>query len=756
MPSSDPKLNTFLGVYTPTVLTILGVIMYLRLGWVVGNLGLAKTLAIVILANGITLITTLSFSAMATNTRVGVGGAYYIISRSLGLGVGGAVGLPLFLSQAVSVTLYAFGLAETFRFVWPELPLGITAAVIIVGVAALSFKGADIALRSQVPLLALVGLSLLALIVGVLFLRPPAEPLGPVFPSSINFWVGFAVFFPAVTGIMAGLSLSGDLAKPQRAIPLGALLATGTGFAVYLLIPVLLDAGAGPELLKSEPMVWSRIAPLGVLFILPGLWGAILSSAVGSMLGAPRTLEALARDHLSFRNSARLSGDAAIKAGIVVTLVIALVTVLLGDLNTVAPVVSMFFLTVYGTVNLVAAIEGLARDPSWRPRIRVPWPVSMAGALACAWVMFLISPLASIAAIAIEFGLWTVFARREQKANWGDARRGLYEAMIRWALVRLAYRPMNERNWRPHILTFVDDPEKRFSLVQFGDWFSQERGVVTVSELIEGDLGTDDINLEARRMKLQSFFDERDLTVFAETHVVNDVVEGMASVAQANGLGGLSSNTILLGWPRDPERMATFLEVTRRLARLRKSVVIGRADLERLPTWTRRRRVVVWWGGLHQNGDLMLLLAFLLTRNAEWRGAELRILTIASNEFARQSTEAYLHELLPKLRIEATVQVVQKPESLSVREVIRNHSAGADAVFFGLGEVSADHQKRMEYAARLNELAGDLPVVFFVKNSSLFVGKLVQADDVTTGQSTVPAKPKGVPPANPKPGPASP
>ncbi|NNE43612.1 MAG: hypothetical protein HKN12_05350, partial [Gemmatimonadetes bacterium] len=171
------KLGTFLGVFTPTVLTILGVIMYLRLGWVVGNVGLAGTLFIVLLANAITLITTFSFSAIATNTRVGVGGAYYMISRSLGLEFGGAIGLPLFLSQACSVTLYAFGLAEALRILWPGVPVQPTAFVIVTAVTFLAYRGAGMALKAQVPLMGLIVVSLAALAYGALGPDRAAEPV---------------------------------------------------------------------------------------------------------------------------------------------------------------------------------------------------------------------------------------------------------------------------------------------------------------------------------------------------------------------------------------------------------------------------------------------------------------------------------------------------------------------------------------------------------------------------------------------------
>ncbi|MBZ0267649.1 Na-K-Cl cotransporter, partial [bacterium] len=241
----DGKLGTMLGVFTPTVLTILGVILYLRMGWVVGQVGLARALLIVLLASSITFITTLSFSAIATNIRVGVGGAYYIISRSLGLEFGGAIGLPLFLSQALSVTLYAFGLAESFRILWPAVPVPFAAFAIIVGVAALAYRGADAALKTQVPLLGLIGVSLVALAIGAgrgtMFIGgAETQALADGTDPIAAFWVVFAVFFPAVTGVMAGLGLSGDLRDPVRSIPRGAIAAALVALVVYIIVPILL------------------------------------------------------------------------------------------------------------------------------------------------------------------------------------------------------------------------------------------------------------------------------------------------------------------------------------------------------------------------------------------------------------------------------------------------------------------------------------------------------------------------------------
>ncbi len=738
-PRKSSKLGTFLGVYTPTVLTILGVIMYLRFGWVLGHMGLARTLAIVVLANLITLITTLSLSAVATNARVGVGGAYFMISRSLGLEIGGAIGLPLFLSQAFSVTLYAFGLAESFKIVWSGLPVAPSALIIVILVGGLAFRGAGAALKSQVPIMVLIGLSLVALTLGALTGSAGDAPrLAASVPSGEQtFWVVFSVFFPAVTGIMAGLGLSGDLEDPRKSLPRGTLLATLTGFAVYLTVPVLLAAGADPQTLRSDPMVWARIAPLGAVLILPGLWGAIFSSAVGSMLGAPRTLQALATDQIAPRRLAAVSRDRGEPVlGLYVSLAIAAGAVFLGDLNTVAIVVTLFFLTVYGAVNVVAALESLSGDPSWRPGIRVPWQVSALGGAACLGVMMLINPLASVVAVAVELGLWTALKRRETRANWGDVRRGVYVALIRWALLRLATRRESARNWRPHILVFAERMERRLDLIRFASWFSQNRGLVTVCELRIGDVIEATGDPEERRVEIEAMLRREGLVGFAEVDYVSSVEAGIVSVAQANGMAGIESNTAMLGWPEDADRLAIFLRVIRRLERLRKSLIIGRVQPGGAAHRTEPRAVDVWWGGLQRNGDLMLLLAYLLTRNPEWREARIRILSIASNELMKAQTEHFLDRLIPEIRIAADIEVMVKPEAVAVRELIQERSASADLVILGLATPPEGEEE--QYARRLFELVEGLPSFFFVKNSSLFVGDLITGEEAPGLKVTLP------------------
>ena len=721
----DGKLGTFIGVFTPTLLTILGVIMYLRVGWLVGNMGLLLTLSIVVLANLVTLTTTLSFSSIATNRRIGIGGAYNIISRNLGLEIGGAIGLPLFLSQAFSVTLYAFGLAESLRFIWPGVPLVPAAFLIVLGIGILASRGSAIALKVQLPLLFLVALSMAMLVLGA-----TADPLPDVPPiaqstGEVGYWVAFAVFFPAVTGVMAGLGLSGDLRDPKASIPRGSIAAVLLGFAVYITIPIVLFLGADTEVLRDDPMVWARVAPLGAWLILPGLWGAIFSSAVGSVLGAPRTLQALALDHLAPKQLAHTMGPQNEPIlGLVVTMVIALGACLLGDLNAVAPIVTMFFLTVYGTVNLVAAFASLSGEISWRPTLRIPWIASLTAGIACIVVMFLISPVAAVAALSAELIVWLILARKERTTAWGDARRGLYEALMQWALVRITAHPMTARSWRPHIMLFVRKIERSLDLVHYGRWFAQGRGIVTICELVKADLAPEGFDTQARRHEMERFLKQEAVVAFAETDVVSNIEEGLVSVAQADGMGGLNSNTLLMGWTSEREGLERALRSLRSFSQLGKSLIIGRVDTKPLPVAGRDREIHVWWGGLQRNGDLMLLLAYLLSRNSEWLGAQLVVSSLASSELMRERTQNHLDELLPELRINARTDVLMKPDDMTVREMIFAQGQTADVTFLGLPvpEVGGE----MEAAQRMSVMAEGLSTVFFVNNSSPFGGELVE------------------------------
>ena len=730
-PRARRKLGAFLGVFTPSILTILGVILYLRTGWVVGNAGLGGAVAIVVVANSVTFLTALSMAAVATNMRVGAGGAYYMISRSLGVEIGAAIGIPLFLAQAFSVTLYAFGLAESLQLIWPDVPQRPIAAATILVVAMLATRGAGLALKLQLPIMAGIVLSLAALVYGVAVNGGSSEVADPV--VAFGFWQVFAVFFPAVTGIMAGVSLSGDLEDPARSIPWGTLLAVVAGFAVYLGAVLALGLSTDRATLIEDNLIWFTLAGGASFLIFPGIWGAIFSSAVGSVLGAPRTLQAMVDDRVLpsvfGRAIGRIEGPG---VPLLISLSVALAAVALGDLNAVAPALTMFFLTTYGVVNLVAGIERLAGDPSFRPTWNVPWWASIAGAAGCFWVMYLINPGVLFIALAVEVGVYLAMRRRAMVAPWGDLRRGALTSLVRSSVLQLRRLPRDPRNWRPNILLFAGSVAKRRPLVTFANWLVQDRGILTVTDLVVGDIRTIGPEVAARADALQAEIEDFGVQAFAEVDVVDDFTTGAIAVAQSNGVNGIEANTVMFGWSDKIERRASTLAIIEALSNVGISSVICRPRSE-LPL-RRRRRIHVWWGGLQQNGDMLVLFAHLLSLNPEWRGANISIKSVATTEMMMTRNEALLNDVVRNSRISATAEVMLKQSDRSVHEVMCEHSASADVVLLGLRSVVPGGEG--EYAGRIEKLLCDLPTVMLVRSAGAFRGRLL-GDDATSASNPI-------------------
>ncbi|MEM6796882.1 MAG: Na-K-Cl cotransporter [Acidobacteriota bacterium] len=716
------NLGTFLGVFTPSILTILGVVLFLRTGWVVSQVGLVPALSIVLLAHVITVATALSVSAVATNMHVGAGGAYYMISRSLGLELGGAIGIPLFLAQTFSVTLYSFGFAESLELFWPGLPQKPVAAVTVLVVSLIAGRSTQLALKLQLPIMVAIVCAIGSLFVGAGQRAGATLPLFQGSPGEAGYWTVFAVFFPAVTGIMAGISLSGDLADSKKSIPTGTLAAVAVGLGVYLIVPIALAATAAPEDLAANNLIWFDIALVPWL-IIPGLLGAIVSSALGSILGAPRTLEALMEDRVLPKPPSKILGVPLAGQGVAhfFATAVALAAVGLGDLNAVAPVLTMFFLTTYGMVNLVAGLEQLSGAPSYRPSIRVPWYVSIGGAIGCLWVMSLINLWAALAALVIEIGVYAGLRRRSLSASWGDLRYGALISLARATLLRLRSLPVDPRNWRPHILVFAGDPQKRVDLLRFAAWLNQKRGILTLCQLRVGRL--EDLASQTREATeaAERFLDSEGIVAFAETEIVPSFEEGVLAIAQANGIAGISSNTLMFGWADEPTRMHELLSIVRQVELLGKSTLICRIAPRR---WSSKlRRIDIWWGGLENNGDLLMLFAYLLSVNPEWRNTTLQVKTIASNAMTGQKTEKSLDELIERCRIKARTKVLTRKSGETVHEIIQAESQEADLVLLGLQSVAEGEEPA--YLERLQKLVGNLPTVIFVRAGGEFAGRLL-------------------------------
>jgi len=707
--SRGAGLGTFGGVFTPSILTILGVIMYLRFGWVVGNVGLSGALLIVTISTLITLLTALSISEIATDQRVRVGGAYYMISRSLGIETGGAVGIPLFFAQALSVALYTIGFAESVKNVFPQVDERLVGLLTTVAVALLALKSARAAIRAQYFIMGAIGVSLISFFLGSA-VGPPdtvTVPLGNV--AREDFWVVFAVFFPAVTGIMAGVNMSGDLKEPGKSIPKGTMAAVLVGYAIYMILPVFLAMRADADQLISDPLIMRRMALWGDAIIL-GVWGATLSSAVGSIMGAPRVLQALARDGVlpnSLRWLGRGSGpEDTPRAGTAVTLGIALSAVAMGNLNLIAPVLTMFFLTTYGVLNISAGLERLLGSPSFRPRFKVPWYLSALGAVGCVSVMFLVNAAATVVAIVVVLGIYIWLERRELKSAWGDVRRGIWMALTRAGLLRLRH-TRDPKNWRPHLLVLSGSPTRRWYLIRFADWLSHRRALVTVSSVITDK----SVTLDRQRTMENTIHDylaRRGIQALIRLIRAPDPFEGAERLVEAYGLGELSPNTYLVGDSEVPEHRDAYCRMIARFHEGRRNVVIlhYNADLR----FGRRERIDVWWGGLKRNGGLMLTLAYLLQTSVDWRGAEVRVKMVVPTQEAAAGARPNLEAIVGSMRSGATAEVLVSDGRPFV-EIMKDSSRGADFIMMGMREPDEGFQAAYE---RMRDAVEGMPTAAFV------------------------------------------
>ena len=733
--ASQPiKFGTFLGVFTPSVLTILGVMMYLRFGWVLGNLGLPLTLLTVLLASTITFITGLSASAISTNMKVGIGGEYYMISRSLGIQLGGAIGIPLFLCRTFSLTLYAFGLAESIAPFWPAEwgipPVQLMAALIIVFATAIAGKSANFSLKMQIPIMIAVGLSIIALFTGVLSGGFHAPEMVPNYHRSApeGFWFVFAVFFPAVTGFSAGIGMSGDLKNSKKSIPRGTIFAIVTGTIIYLLILVALavtskvDGETMAIIDTSAPPIWSKVAFLGMVLVYPGLWGAILSSAFGSILGGPRVLQALSLDKIAPKMLGRTSKTGQPTIATWVTGGIALLAVALGDLNAVGQWVTIFFLTLYIAINLAAVIERLVGDLSYRPTIKVHWIISLFGCIGAGVVMFLINPIACVIAISVEIMLYWYLKRKALRSSWGDVRAGLWSSIARIALIKLKEKHSAARNWRPNILLVSSNPSRLMKLTRIANWFNQNKGIVTVCRTLVGDIRDMDVDTQEIQREMEKEFANKNITAFPEAHIVPNFEDGISGIIQANGLAGMQSNTVMFGWPEGTDRINRLFRIVRIVSKIKRNTII--AYVPEAEMSSTHNCIDVWWRGMQKNGDMMLLLAHLLNLNTEWRHAKIRLRTIVSSEDEQDTMNEKLKALIAESRILAKHDVLIKKKNENVIDLMHNSSKDADIVFIGLALPEKNSKK--EFADNIDKLVAGFKSTILVRNAESTQGELIE------------------------------
>ncbi|HPJ94058.1 MAG TPA: amino acid permease [Deltaproteobacteria bacterium] len=734
-------LSTFAGVFTPSILTILGIILFMRLGYVVGSAGLARAFVIIALANSISVLTTFSLSAIATNFRVKGGGDYYLISRTLGVEFGGAIGTVLFIAQSVSIAFYAIGFGEvvsgffaTSSVYVPQIIAAFAVSVLFV----LAWLGTDYATRFQYVVMVILAAALVSFFAGGLMKWDSVvlKTNFAVIPSS-GFWILFAIFFPAVTGFTQGVSMSGDLKDPGKSLPTGTFLAVGLSMIIYFAVALFMAAAAPRDVLTGDYAAMRRVAFSGFL-IDAGVIAATLSSAMASFMGAPRILQSMAGDRIfpflvPFAKGYGPTGNP--RRGILLSAAIAFATITLGKLNIIAPVVSMFFLISYGLLNYATYFEARAASPSFRPRFG--WydlRLSLLGAVACLAAMFAINAAAGAVALAMLFAIYQYIKKAEGVERWVDSRRSFHLQQVREHLLAAAHEPEHPRDWRPQLLAFSNDVHRRRHLLQFSSWLEGGSGMTTAVRILEGQ-GVKMLRLkEEAETKLRKTIEDHKLTAFPLVVVAPNAQDAIQTLVQGFGIGPVKVNTVVINWFEQSSKGFLGIREKRYGLYLRTAFRLG-CNLIVLDSkedeWTaldslsaNKRRIDVWWWG-DATSRLMLLLAYLMTRSFEWRDARIRMYAVAHGESSDNQSGLPCREfsgngappqtekevldcligMLDEVRIDARIEVVPNADT---REVVRR-SADASMVFFPFR--LRENQLLTPFGDPVEELLSGLPIV---------------------------------------------
>jgi amino acid transporter len=707
---ADPQrtLGTYLGVFRPTLLTILGIVLYLREGWVIGNAGLLGGLAIITLTFLITGATALSLGSVATNTRMGAGGAFALVSSALGLEAGGAIGLPLYLAQALSVAFYMHGFSEAWIYLFPHH----SHALVLLGVftvgTGLSLVSEKLALRSHFIVLIAVVVALASMGAGALNPAPLHAPqlIGDF--QQADFWEVFGVFFPAGTGIMVGVSMSGKLKNPRRSIPLGVLGAWAVAFVVYAIAAVWYSSSISPETLRNDHLAAVGAAYFGPV-VLVGLMASCFSAMMGSLVAAPNVLIALAQNRLVPASGwlKKQSRSGTPRNALVVTAAIAGVALACVDLNGVARIITVFFLLTYAVIDIVVLVEQLLGMISFRPTLRVPVVVPIVGAAATLGIMIHAEPTLAMTSLVGVVTAYIFYVKRDVETPWETVRSGMVVALARWVAraVQQTEGPQY-RAWRPDLLVPVTDAAKLEGQFRLVEGLAHAGGSVRLVAVVPPE-GRQKIaaDLEDAVLDLRSRGLVADHAEVGVSNLVTAVDEGLSflqgAIVRPNLLYVDASTT-------DRDTLLGLEGVARRedvgLAVFCRHPDAGLGREKRVTVWIRDQEAGLATAVGKSNLDLLLLFSLLLGRC--WQ-AEVTLATITS-----PGREEAARALLEALRAEARLpRATLRKVIVGDFEQVLADAPRADLHLFGLPS-PLDPDKLREMVERLDASC------LFVRDSS--------------------------------------
>lgn len=700
--SSKPKrkLGAFTGVFRPTLLTIIGIMLYLREGWMIGNAGILGSLGIILLVFLINGTTSLSISTMTTNIRLGAGGAFSLVSKSLGLEAGGAIGIPLYLALAMSVALYIYGFAAGWAYIFPSHPSWLVVLCVYAVCAIASTLDAGLVFRLHAPILVILVLAVGSIWGGYVVAESHHVPQWIGSFEDAKFWQIFAVFFPAGAGIMVGVSMSGELDEPRTAIPRGIMSAWGVSLTIYLVTMVVLATVATPEELRNNPLAAidkSAYPPLVYI----GLLASCGSAALGSFIAAPQVLYALGQHRLLPRSdffTVTTRFGVARNASLVTVGVVG-ATLLLGGLDRVARMITMFFLITYATVNLVLLVEQSLAQVSFRPTFKVPIAVPLAGSLLCVFAMMITSPTFGMVALVLVFSIYLYLMSQNIDTPWETVRSGIFVGLADWAAKKAQRMNLRfERAWKPDVLVPITSVAELDGKFRFLRGMASPKGSIQILAVQSAEDSTNGGRLDETRLhEVVAELQREDLFVTCsviEAESVNEGTRQGASVMQ----GGFFRPNILFvdASMHKVEELQELLDLARRhqmgAAVLMPHPTAGLGHERRINVWIRDQSPN-WELGLRlANIHLTLLLAYQLSRN--WSGA-LRMLSVVDDPANVELADRNLRMLHEDARLEGFELSWVRAGSFD--EVVGD-APRADLHLFGLGyRIDLEYMRSMTH-----------------------------------------------------------
>jgi len=727
------KFGPWDGVCTSCLLNIFGVIMFLRLGWVVGQAGIPLALLIIAISTVVTTLTTLSMAAISTNGVVKEGGAYFLISRSIGPNIGGAIGLLFSLGMSVAVAMYVIGFCETLTSQLEDAGFSLTGNTLndvrVYGLVVLfinfvmAYIGTAWVIKMQIGLLALLVCAILTFIFGTEFSPKnlsegfigynaslAAENLSPKYTEGYNFFSVFGVFFPAVTGIMAGANISGDLRDPSNDIPLGTMVAIVVSTIVYMGMAVMCGAVVERTGLLDNTLIMVVISLGKGTVVIAGIYAATFSSSLASLVGAPRILQRLAADgiipFLDYFKVVRERDNAPVR-GYVFSSLVAAGCILIGELNVVAPLITMFFMMTYGLINIACCALSRSKAPGWRPTYKYfTWWSALIGGILCLIIMFLTSVPYAIVSFFVGGAIYKYVQYKAVPVNWGPATEARKDKRTLKGLMNLRKHQTHIKTYRPHYLLFIGNPVERLWMVKLVATLRLGHGAVIYGNVIRttfdkyfeiqhdadaADLSTKNTvkihgdskeehgdskeehgavkttvsthsiqELRKGYWSLQE--DDKRTAGFLDTIISEDLRLGCQSLLQLGGVGRFRPNVVFMGFPgrwtnAKQEEVRGYANIIRDSFRMGMSVMIPRnfknldfglpvAELSQ-----QKGTLDVWW--LADDGGLTILVSYLFILHDFWKHQvdKVKVYIVVESEKKVDNLQILMTQLISKFRL---------------------------------------------------------------------------------------------------------